>query len=126
MNNTFKWRYNLNERCAESIRVKEGYPGRVPVICERSNYTSPDCPYIDKNKYLIPIDLTVGQFIYTIKKRLDIHPNYAIFIFINNLMPLSSQTFGNLYKKHKDIDGFLYITYAYENTFGSTFTPLKI
>ncbi len=109
---------NLHERWAESSRVIESYPERVPVICERSNYTSAECPYIDKNKYLIPIDLTVGQFIYTIKKRLNIQPNYAIFLFINNLMPLSSQPFGNLYKKHKDIDGFLYITYAYENTFG--------
>lgn len=32
--------------------------------------------------------------------------------------PLSSLTMGQLYEKEKDEDGFLYVAYSGENTFG--------
>ena len=31
---------------------------------------------------------------------------------------------GQVYEEHKDEDGFLYITYSGENTFGNLWTPL--
>lgn len=35
------------------------YPDRIPVICEKDPRS--DIPPVDKRKYLIPMDLTVGQ-----------------------------------------------------------------
>ena len=43
----------------------------------------------------------------------------AIFIFINGIIPSSSSMLLDYYVEHKDPDGFLYITYASENVFGS-------
>ena len=92
------------------------YPSRVPIFCERSRET--DIPSIDKHKYLIPRELSLGQFIYVIRRRLKLDAVKAIFLFINNTIPPSMEIMGTLYDNHKDIDGFLYITYASENTFG--------
>ena len=37
------------------------------MICEKDPRS--DIPPVDKRKYLIPMDLTVGQFVYVIRKR---------------------------------------------------------
>jgi len=115
---SFKDKYTISERYAEANRVLEKYPERIPVICERSNSAPRACPIIDKNKYLIPKELTIGEFMYVIRKRLHLSPEKAIFLFINGLIPSSSNVFGQLYNYYKDIDDFLYITYSFENTFG--------
>jgi GABA(A) receptor-associated protein len=45
-------------------------------------------------------------------------PEKAVFLFINNNIHNSSRLLSNIYETDKDIDGFLYITYTSENTFG--------
>jgi len=92
------------------------YPDRIPVIAEKSDKTS--IADIDKKKYLVPADLTVGQFIYVIRKRIKLSPDAAIFIFINNQIPPSAAQMSQVYKEHADEDGFLYVTYSGESTFG--------
>ena len=118
MKKNFKTLNSLQNRCEESSRILKKYPERIPIICERSTSTTSDCPEIDKNKYLVNIDLTFGQFIYVIRQRIKIPQDKALFIFINGFIPSSSQYLGDTYYYHKDSDGFLYITYSYENTFG--------
>lgn len=49
-------------------------------------------PDIDKKKYLVPSDLTVGQFVYVIRKRIKLSPEKGIFIFINNVLPATCRT----------------------------------
>ena len=96
------------------------------------------------SRYLVPADLTVGQFVYVIRKRIKLSPEKAIFIFVNNVLPptgacrvssrskamllsctaynlqllLSAALMSSIYEDHKDDDGFLYVTYSGENTFG--------
>lgn len=59
---------------------------------------------IDKKKYLVPADLTVGQFVYVIRKRIKLSPEKAIFIFVNEILP---PTAG----KHKERRVQKYFTY---------------
>lgn len=70
-----------------------------------------DIPTIDKKKYLVPSDLTVGQFCYVIRKRIKLAPEKAIFIFVNEVLPPTAALMSSIYEEHKDDDGFLYITY---------------
>ena len=114
----FKALHSLQERYEESSRILKKYPERIPIICERSTSSTSDCPEIDKNKFLVNIDLTVGQFIYVIRRRIVIPQDKALFILVNGFIPCSSQYLSDIYSYHKDMDGFLYITYSYENTFG--------
>ena len=66
----------------------------------------------------MPQDLTVGQFVYVIRKRIKLSPEKAIFIFINNVLPPTAALMSSICEREKDKDGFLYITYSGENTFG--------
>jgi GABA(A) receptor-associated protein len=113
----FKQETTLIERREESQRVINKYPLRRPVICERLN-TKNGTPQIDKKKYLIPNDLTIGQLIYIIRDRLKIKSNEAIFLFINGKIMATSKNIIDVYNEEKDNDGFLYIQYSKENTFG--------
>jgi GABA(A) receptor-associated protein len=115
---SFKEEHPLEKRQAEAGRIKEKYPDRIPVIVERAE-NSKSIPDIDKKKYLVPADLTVGQFVYVIRKRIKLSPEKAIFIFIDNKLPPSASLMSAVYEEMKDKDGFLYIKYSGENTFGS-------
>ena len=49
---------------------------------------------------------------------IKLNAEHAMFLFINGLLVSNSETVGHIYHQHKDEDGFLYITYTSENTFG--------
>jgi GABA(A) receptor-associated protein len=82
----------------------------VQVICEKVEKS--DIATIDKKKYLVPADLTVGQFVYVIRKRIKLSPEKAIFIFVDEVLPPTAALMSSIYEEHKDEDGFLYITYV--------------
>ena len=115
--NDFKKNSPLGERLRESSRIITKFPNRVPVIILEKN---PKETKIDKRKYLVPMDLTMGQFIYVIRKRIKFPPEKALFCFTGNFIPPTSASMSSLYYKHKDGDNFLYITISCENTFGMT------
>ena len=73
------------KRKSEAERIRGKYPDRVPVICEKADRS--DIPDIDKKKYLVPADLTVGQFHYVIRKRIQLAPEKALFLFCSNNIP---------------------------------------
>ncbi|CAN6972361.1 unnamed protein product [Brassica rapa subsp. trilocularis] len=115
--NSFKLSNPLEIRMAESTRIREKYQDRVPVIVEKAEQS--DVPDIDKKKYLVPADLTVGQFVYVVRKRIKLGAEKAIFVFVKNTLPPTAALMSAIYEEHKDEDGFLYMTYSGENTFGS-------
>lgn len=41
----------------------------------------------DEHRYLVPADLTVGQFVYVVRKRIKLGAEKAIFIFVKNILP---------------------------------------
>jgi GABA(A) receptor-associated protein len=113
---SFKSKHSFDNRLKESKTIIQKYPDRIPVIVEKQETS--DIGDIDKNKYLVPCDLTMGQFVYVIRKRMKMPPEKAIFIFVNNEIPMQSTPISSVYDESKDTDGFLYIKYAGENTFG--------
>ena len=67
----FKKQFPLYERLQESEKVLYEYPDKVPVICEKDNRLQ-NCE-IKKRKYLVSKDLTVGQFMYIIRKQIKVN-----------------------------------------------------
>merc|ERR1711959_858628 len=112
----FKQLHTLEKRKQESARIREKYPDRIPVIVERASTS--DFPDIDKKKYLCPSDLTVGQFMLVIRKRVQLTPEKAMYVFVNNVLPPTNSLMSSLYEGQKDEDGFLYLSYSGENYFG--------
>lgn len=109
---------SFEERLNESTKIMEKHTDRVCIYVKKSN----ECHTlneIDRNKYLVPNYLSIGQFIYVIRKRIKLPQEKALFFYTKNKCLLSGSThIIDIYNKHKDYDGFLYITYTGENCFG--------
>jgi len=116
---TFKDKFSFEQRQAECNRVLEKFPGRIPVIVQKNNKNN-DTPKIDKEKFLVPNDLTLGQFVYVIRKRINLSSEKALFVFLNNSLPTTGTLMRELYQMYRDNDGFLYMVYSGENSFGKT------
>lgn len=115
----YKSKYSQEQRKREAVRIKDLYPDRIPIIVEKQEGS--DIPQLDKRKFLVPGDLTVGQFIFVIRKRMQLKPEQAIFLFVNNTLPPNTASIMTVYKTHKDEDQFLYIKYSGENSFGMSY-----
>lgn len=106
------------ERLKKSQFILEKYPDRVPLIIQPSKSDRNAYP-IDKSKYITPRDLTLLHLQQIIRKRIHFPPEKALFMFINNkIYPITSMI-GAIYDANKDPDGFLYLSYCQESTFGS-------
>ena len=46
-------------------------------------------------------DLTVGQFVYVIRKRIKLAPEKAIFIFVDEVLPPTAALMSAIYEEHK-------------------------
>jgi GABA(A) receptor-associated protein len=116
-NNSFKEKYTFRERYNEVTSIIQKYPDRIPVICEKLDIKQ-NIPELDKIKYLLPYELTIGHFMIIIRKRIHLQPGQAIYLSINGFILPTSSIINHIYYEHKDDDGFLYIKYSLENTFG--------
>jgi GABA(A) receptor-associated protein len=110
------------EEVTFEARLKEAtakllqYPKCVPVILEPSKNSK---LVFEKRKFMVPQVSSVGQFIASIRERVpQLTPDQAIFLFIDNTLPCTSDSMGKLYQDYQASDRFLYIQYAPESTFG--------
>ena len=116
---SFKTSHSLATRQQESSRIFAKFPGRIPIIVERGVSSQKTMPLLDKQKYLVPADLTLGQFTFVIRKRMELPSERALFLFVDNTLPTTGSLMREVYAQHYDKeDGFLYILYCGENTFG--------
>jgi GABA(A) receptor-associated protein len=118
--------FTIEARKGEAERVISKYPERIPIICEKAkgNVTLGD---VDKIKYLVPSDMTIGQFLYVIRKKLKLPAEKAIFLCTGSgIMCSTTKKVSEVYDEYKcereinkkEFDGFLKIIYDDENVFG--------
>tara|TARA_B100001027_G_C16200067_1_gene300186 strand:+ start:448 stop:861 length:414 start_codon:yes stop_codon:yes gene_type:complete len=114
---SFLNKYSFEDRKNESDTVLKKYPDRIPVIIEQS--INSNIPDIDKNKYLVPNDLKMGQLLWVVRKRLKLDSSTALFLFtVNGTLYTNADFVSSVYDKEHNEDGFLYLKYTSENTFG--------
>lgn len=114
---SFKERLSLKERKRQSEVVLRKHPDRIPIIVEKDK-TSVHIPSIDRCKYLVPKDFSMGQLLYVVRKRIKLDPEKALFFFVGGVLAPTSALLSELYDKHKDADNFIYVSYCGENAFG--------
>tara|TARA_R110002111_G_scaffold89962_3_gene140200 strand:+ start:136 stop:486 length:351 start_codon:yes stop_codon:yes gene_type:complete len=114
---SFRDKHTFEKRSKEAQRIRQKYSNKIPVIVEKNSKS--DIDDIDKHKFLVPSDLTVGQFVYVIRKRIKLHPAKSLFLFINNNLPPTASLMSQVYREHQDEDGFLYVVYSGETSFGT-------
>ena len=105
----------LKDRILYSQTLLSKYPDRVPVIIEPH---SKSMEQLDKNKYLIPKNIRITELMVIFRTSTKIDSKKAIFIFVNNNLIPMNDSVEEVYNRYKSPDGFLYIKYSYENTFG--------
>ena len=103
-------------RAQEASAVREKNPDRVPVICQRS--VSSSLAPVRKRKYLVPKSLTIAQFMYIVRRNMQLTPQQALFLFVGDTIAPAGVSIGELDEMRRDADGFLYVSYCEENTFG--------
>ncbi|PAA79011.1 hypothetical protein BOX15_Mlig033231g1 [Macrostomum lignano] len=116
---SFKAKKSLGQRQAESYHIKTKFPAKIPVIVERYEKER-TLPHLDKTKFLVPQELTMGQFATIIRNRMKIDHSQAFYLVVNNKSIASmSATIAEIYEEERDEDGFLYMSYASQEMFGS-------
>lgn len=101
----------------KAAHFRARYPDRVPVICERADDC--DLPSLDIATFLLPKSLTVGQMAYIVRKRLNLAPQRALYMFVGGRVPPCSMSLADLAAKYVDAeDGLVHVIYASEVTFG--------
>ena len=116
MNSEFKELNSFEDRLKESNKILSKYSDKIPIILER--YKTKDLKNIQKKKYLLPKDITAGQFLFIIRKKIDLSSEKSIYLFNQNSLLSSNTIISDIYNKYKDDDNFLYLFYDTENTFG--------
>ena len=114
----FKKETNVTTRRENYEKIRRQFADKIPIICERDPKSK--IRDIDKTKYLVPSDLTVSQFSFMIRKRIEIKQEEAFYLLVNGKTSIAGDTLlSDIYEKYQDKeDGFLYIAYASELTWG--------
>ncbi|SPN79210.1 Ubiquitin-like protein [Brazilian cedratvirus IHUMI] len=103
----------MQNHASDIQEVISRHPDKVPVVLI-------DRLHIMKStRYITPRDQQVSEFLFHVRKRTTLRENEALFLFVNNTIPLASQTMGSLYDKYKGVDLMLTMRVEKENSFGS-------
>jgi len=111
----YKIKKTFEERQKESQIILNKYTDKIPIIVNECSQEFQDRV---KRKMIVQKEVTISQYLFTLRSKFNIKPEESLLIFVNNSIPISSTMMGYLYEKNKDKDGFLYITVLKENTFG--------
>ncbi|CAF0863912.1 unnamed protein product [Brachionus calyciflorus] len=115
----FRERKPLAARLEEVQGIKNKFPNKLPVIVERY-HKEKSLPPLDKTKFLVPQEITMSQFVAIIRNRMTLSPSQAFYLLIDDKGIASmSMTMAEVYDKKKSNDGFLYMSYASQEMFGS-------
>lgn len=103
----------LEKRIKISDNIKLKYNDRIPIIIDSTYFK------FGKNKYIVPKDMRIGNFIHMIKNKINLLPEQSIFLLCNNILLNGSDIINIIYEKYKEEDNFLYIIISLENVFGN-------
>ena len=106
-----------DDKMTEYNRIIKRYPDKIPIIltmCEQCT----NLPPLVKNKYIVPKDISIAQFLFIIRKKLNINESMAIFFFCKKKLIPTSKKLEDIYDEYKEDNGFVYFEYTSENTFG--------
>ena len=105
---------DVNKRKQLSENLIKQHPDKIPIVCEKEPKAK--IKEIEKTKYLIPKDLTISQFCFSLRKNIKLNPEECLFLLVKGKISIAGETrLGDIYEKYADKeDGFLYIAYAEE------------
>jgi GABA(A) receptor-associated protein len=96
-------------------QLKIKYPNRTPIFIKTNDDLT-----LDKQKFLVPSELTWGEFMCIVRKRLKtvIKKEEALFIFVKDKIPAASALVKNTAKENFDENEMMTCLLTKESTFG--------
>lgn len=95
-------------------KINAKYSTHIPVVV--LNDADID---IEKNKFLVNGDITMGQFMFTIRKKVKLKGEEALFLFLeDDHSPPNSELMSVIYNRHRSKCGFLIMKLKKESVFG--------
>ena len=68
---------------------------------------------------MFPTDLPMGLVMKFVRDRLPMSSNESLYLFVcETVLVSASTTVGEVYELYREDDGFVYVTYATQETFG--------
>ncbi|XP_045466941.1 microtubule-associated proteins 1A/1B light chain 3C-like isoform X2 [Harmonia axyridis] len=102
----------------EMVAIRSRFPARIPIILTRLAMEK-KLPMLERTKYLVPQEMTLAQFQMIIRTSMHLNSKKALYFLVDgNPMIGLSLTMAELYQNCGKSDGYLYITYASQDTFG--------
>ena len=87
--------HTLTIRCMHILQMRAGHTLPTPARCyPQAIHASRS--RIHRCKYLIPHDMTMGQLVYVLRKRISVPAEQAIFVFVGNTLPPASALVSNV------------------------------
>lgn len=102
---------------SEIFSVRQKYPDHIPILVK----TKDKSIELQNPKFLVKKDITVGQFLYSLRKRCirGLQSTEAIHIFINDKLPPTASVLASFYERERNPENdMLEIYICKENTFG--------
>lgn len=115
----FRRIHSAIKRGEVSAKLRKKYPNMLPVILE----TGGSVPVtLEKTRYLVPSGTTVGKLLYEVRRDMRLRAEQAVFLMTESgIMPPTCFMLSEVYERHANHDGFLYLLVSNENVFG--FSP---
>ena len=96
-----------------ALQIMEKYPDRVPIKVVTNDHMD-----LQRTKFLVPLNLTLGNFLAVIRKYLVSVEDYeALYIFIGGKLYPNTSTISRIWEDQQS-DYYLLAIIAKENTFG--------
>lgn len=113
----FHTRIPLTQRIETRLAAIARRPNHLPVVLERG---TSDTPMMDRERFLPHNSVTAGELMAVVRRRMRVQSTQAIFFSTTTgVLVNPQQLLSELYAKYRDEeDGFLYLRYSLESTFG--------
>lgn len=105
-------------RYQKFLKIREEYPGHIPIILRKS-INDKNLPDIGQKNFIVPDNILVSYFIGTIKTKIETSAVKSIWLSSKGKLISPTEKIKNIHYKYADTDGFLYLEYRGEDTFGN-------
>lgn len=105
----------LFKRIKSFKNITKTHPNKTPLIMIPNNSIK-----LNKHKYLISNELNISEFIYVLRKHIEITENEGCYLLFGDSKSLEPafKNIRDVYNNHKSKDGFLYCQVVKESVFG--------
>jgi GABA(A) receptor-associated protein len=121
----YKDKFSFIDRANKSISIRTAHENYVPVIMQKFAASNVNVPDLKKQKYLIKSTDKFSLLFNTVRSNLKLPKDKALFFYVNNKIINQNDLMSEVDNKHSDADGFLYVYYTLESTFGNKLAPFN-